>query len=99
MAKYYLTKKAIEDLSKIWDYTFEEWSEYQADKYYQMLIDNFNEISQNHDLGKNYEDIASTLFGFKAGKHIIFYRRINSTEIEITRILHEMMDLKRKIKE
>jgi len=99
MAKYYLTKKAIEDLSKIWDYTFEEWSEYQADKYYQMLIDNFNEISQNHDLGKNYEDIASTLFGFKAGKHIIFYRRINSTEIEITRILHEMMDLKKKIKE
>ena len=99
MAKYYLTKKAIEDLSNIWDYTFEEWSELQADRYYQMLIENFKEISQNPDLGKNYEDISTTLSGLKAGKHIIFYRRIASDEVEITRILHEMMELKRKIKE
>lgn len=99
MAKYYLTKKAIEDLSNIWDYTFEEWSEQQADRYYQMLIGNFNEISQNPDLGKNYTDIVSSLFGFKAGKHVIFYRKLSSKEVEITRILHEMMDLKRRIKD
>lgn len=34
MCNYFLTKKAIEDLSKIWDYIFEVWSESQADKYY-----------------------------------------------------------------
>ena len=27
MVKYNLTKKAVEDLADIWDYTFEEWSE------------------------------------------------------------------------
>ncbi|PIX07572.1 MAG: type II toxin-antitoxin system RelE/ParE family toxin, partial [Flavobacteriales bacterium CG_4_8_14_3_um_filter_35_10] len=26
MAEYKLTNKAVEDLSKIWDYTFEVWS-------------------------------------------------------------------------
>ena len=38
MAEYKLTNKAVEDLSKIWDYTFEIWSEKQADKYYGELI-------------------------------------------------------------
>ena len=27
MAKYRLTKKAVEDLADIWNYTFDEWSE------------------------------------------------------------------------
>jgi toxin ParE1/3/4 len=29
-------QKAIDDLSEIWDYTFHNWSETQADKYYEM---------------------------------------------------------------
>lgn len=33
MAKYNLTKKAVEDLTKIWNYTFDTWSENQADAY------------------------------------------------------------------
>ena len=33
MAKYHLTNKAVDDLSEIWDYTYEVWSENQADKY------------------------------------------------------------------
>lgn len=32
MAKYLLTNKAAEDLSGIWNYTFEAWSEKQADE-------------------------------------------------------------------
>ena len=31
-----LTKKAVEDLTEIWNYTSENWSEHQADKYYQL---------------------------------------------------------------
>ncbi len=40
MAKYKLTDKAVDDLTQIWDYTFDKWTENQADKYYQMLLDN-----------------------------------------------------------
>ena len=32
MTKYKLMNKAVEVLFKIWDYTFEVWSEKQADK-------------------------------------------------------------------
>lgn len=99
MAKYKLTNKAVEDLSKIWSYTFEIWSEQQADKYYNELISNCQEIAKNPDLGKNYEGISVQLFGMKANRHIIFYRTLNQDYVEITRILHERMDLKKRITE
>ena len=99
MAKYKLTNKAVDDLTQIWNYTIDRWSENQADKYYQMLLDNFNEAANNPDLGKNYSEVIQNLFGIRAGRHIIFYRKIEENEIEITRILHEQMDLKSRIKE
>jgi hypothetical protein len=45
MAKYFLTNKAVEDLSNIWDYTYEVWSESQAGKYYKLFIGFCKEIS------------------------------------------------------
>ena len=38
MAKINFTKKAKIDLEEIWEYTYETWSEKQADKYYNELI-------------------------------------------------------------
>tara|TARA_B100000809_G_C15126990_1_gene526688 strand:+ start:3015 stop:3314 length:300 start_codon:yes stop_codon:yes gene_type:complete len=99
MAKYEFTNKAVEDLSKIWDYTFEVWSEKQADKYYEMLISNCQEIADNPNLGKNYNGITQNLFGMKTNRHIIFYRTTTENYVEITRILHERMDLKKRILE
>ncbi len=97
MADYTLTNKAVEDLSKIWEYTFEVWSEKQADSYYGELIAICQEIVEHPDAGKNYEGITKQLFGVKANRHIIFYRMVSQDAIEITRILHERMDLKKRI--
>ena len=99
MARYKLTNQAVDDLSKIWDYTFEVWSEKQADEYYDGLISSCQEIAGNPDLGKNYQGISKQLLGMKANRHIIFYRVINENFVEITRILHERMDLKKRIVE
>ncbi len=99
MAKYNLTNKAVEDLAKIWDYTFEQWSEQQADNYYEMLITNCEEIANNPNFGKTYEGITPNLLGIKANRHIIFYRKIEKGLVEITRILHGRMDLKNRILE
>lgn len=99
MANYKLTNKAVDDLSKIWDYTFEVWSENQADKYYEILISTCQDIADNTVLGKSYEGITESLLGMKTGRHIIFYRTINNNYVEITRILHERMDVKKRISE
>lgn len=99
MAKFKLTNKAVEDLSKIWDYTFEAWSEKQASKYYESLISNCQEIADDPSLGKTYKGITQNLLGIKANRHIIFYRTIEKDYVEITRILHERMDLKKRMSE
>ena len=99
MAKFFLTNKAVDDLSKIWNYTYETWSEKQADKYYSDLIFDCQELANTQSLGASYLEISIEIFGFKSGKHIIFYRKINVEEIEIVRILHSSMDLTNRIKE
>lgn len=94
MAKFHLSKKALDDLSEIWNYTFETWSEKQADKYYKEIIQTFEILSQNPFIGKSYRVIFDGFLGFPCGKHIVFYQVVNSKEILIIRVLHESMDLK-----
>lgn len=99
MAKYKLTNKAVEDLSKIWNYTYEAWSENQADEYYFKLLEDCRILAENQNLGKNYSEIDNDILGFKSGQHLIFFRILNKNEIEITRFLHSIMDLKNRIQE
>ena len=99
MAKVILRQEAINDLTDIWNYTFVEWSENQAEKYYEIIKFACREIGINPNIGKNYTEISTYLYGLKAGKHIIFYHQISENEVEVIRILHERMDLKSKINE
>lgn len=98
MAKYHLTNKAVEDLTNIWEYTVDSWSERQADDYYNMLIASFQKITENPRLfGLKYEEIAEGLRGYRANKHIIFYRILADGDILVIRILHQRMDLKLRL--
>ncbi len=99
MAEYKLTNKAVEDLNAIWGYTFDKWSEKQADRYYYMLLENCQDIADNPNIGKNYDGIKANVLGLKANRHIIFYRKFDNKPIEITRILHGRMDLKNRLTE
>ena len=99
MANYTLTNQAVTDLSEIWNYTVETWSEKQADKYYFMILDTCQDLADGKARGKNYTEVDLEILGFIAGQHIIFYRKMNIEEIEITRILHAQMDLKNRIQE
>jgi len=97
MEKFKISKKAIEDLSAIWEYTFDEWSELQAEKYYKLLVETCREIADYPDIGKDYSVIAKNLYGITSGRPILFYRKFKSKDVEIVRILHEQMDLKSRI--
>ncbi len=99
MAKVIFRQKAIDDLNNIWNYTFEKWSEKQADKYYTILKMACNGIGENPEIGKKYNGIKDNLLGFKSGLHIIFYLQLSNDKVEIIRILHERMDLKNRILE
>lgn len=91
------TKITIKDLSEIWNYTANNWSERQANIYYELIIKACSAIAKKPHLGKDYNEIFPELKGKKLSKHIIFYRILDKNSIEITRILHEQMDLKNKL--
>ena len=97
MAGYSFTNKAVNDLSDIWNYTRDSWSEKQADKYYTMLLDFCKELSDKPNIGKKYDEVYTDLFGYRVNQHIIFYRVISDKEIEIVRILHIRMDMKSRL--
>lgn len=97
MAKFKFTNNAVKDLSDIWSYTVDTWSENQADKYYKLLISACSTIAKKPQIGKLYPEIYPDLKGKLTSTHIIFYRVLEEQSIEITRILHERMDLKSKL--
>lgn len=99
MASYTLTNKAVLDLSAIWEYTVNTWSEKQADKYYFMLLDTCQDLADGKVSGKSYPEIHAEILGFRAGQHLLFYRKLSNGHVEITRILHAQMDLKNRILE
>lgn len=97
MAEYKLTNKAVEDLNQIWEYTFYKWSEQQADNYYNLLLFNCQNIADNPSLRKNYDGVSEELLGLRTNRHIIFYRKTSDSFVEITRILHDRMDLRNRL--
>lgn len=99
MANYQLTNKAVEDLTNIWNYTCEEWSEAQADKYYALLLHTLEELANQKISGKVYTSIGDNILGCSVGKHIVFYQHLAKGQMLILRILHSRMDLKNRIQE
>lgn len=99
MASYTLTNKAVLDLSSIWNYTVDTWSESQADKYYFMLLETCQDLADGKVSGKIYPEINNEILGFRIGEHILFYRKLSQDKVEIARILHTQMDLKNRIQE
>lgn len=99
MAKIKFTNKAKTDLEEIWEYSCEIWSEKQADKYYLEITDKCEDLKLDFEQGKDYSKLIVNLKGIKINKHIIFYRILNHGAIEIERILHEKMDLKKHLHE
>lgn len=98
MPRVRYSNKAVEDLTSIWEYTYSQWSENQADEYYAMLIASCNRLLYPSIVScRCYAEIADGLFGAKAGYHLIFYNILDNEDIMIIRILHERMDIKRHI--
>jgi len=96
--KYKISKKALEDIEGIWIYTLENWSEEQADRYFNSIIDEIEFLAGNPLAGRDYDHIRKNYRSSRVHSHLIFYRRINN-EIEIIRVLHQQMDIENLLKE
>jgi len=96
--KFIISVEATKDLEKIWPYTFNNWSQVQADRYFNLIIDEIENISSDPSSGKDYSDIRKGYFRSRVKSHFIFYK-INSKkkQVEIIRILHQQMDIESRL--
>ncbi len=85
------SQKARSDLKGIWAYSFDQWGEDQADRYYDHLEKAMNQIARTPKVGKPREAIRPGLRGYHAGRHIIYYT-IHATHILVLRVRHDRAD-------
>ncbi len=97
---YKISNEALNDLENIWLYTLETWSDEQADRYFNLILDEIEYLAKNPKSGKDYSHIRKGYLCSKIKSHLIFYK-INKKEksIDVIRVLHQQMDLENRLNE
>ena len=98
MAKYKFTNEAVKDLEEIWSYSKQTWSLEQADRYYNLIVDEIEFISSNPLLGKSIDHIKEGYMSTKVKSHVVFYKQHVDDTILVVRILHQNMDCEKRMK-
>lgn len=98
MMRYKISIEAQNDLENIWLYTFENWSTEQADRYYDLILDEIEYLAKNPEGGQDYSHVRKGYLRSKVKSHYIFYK-INKKDnsVEIIRILHQQMDIENRL--
>jgi toxin ParE1/3/4 len=90
--KYRISEAASSDLDGIWKFTFHKWSKEQADRYYSLIMNEIEFISDNITSGKPMNHVKKGYFASYVKSHMILFKR-NEEIVEVIRILHLRMDI------
>ena len=99
MPEYIISEKALEYINNIWIYTAENWSVEQANRYYNLIIDEIEYIVDNLDMARDFGKIRKSYRYSKVKSHLIFFKKDKTNEIEVVRVLHERMDIESRLAE
>ncbi|MEZ4842981.1 MAG: type II toxin-antitoxin system RelE/ParE family toxin [Saprospiraceae bacterium] len=92
--KYKISLLASKALENIWLYTFENWSIEQADRYFNLIMDEIEFVAQKPESGLEYNFVSKGYYRTNTKSHLIFYKIDKKNNIvEIIRILHQRMDI------
>lgn len=94
MGTFQLSNQAKNDLKAIAVYTQNKWGKTQRRIYLRQFDDAFQSIAETPAIGIAGDYIRLGYRKFPVASHIIFYRQISDTHIEIVRVLHKRMDAK-----
>lgn len=91
---YKISEEAASDIENIWLYTCDNWSIEQADRFFNLILDEIEYLSHNPYSANDYGHIREGYFRSKVKSHFIFFK-INAqvNAIEIIRMLHQSMDI------
>ncbi len=98
MRTFTLTNKAKSDLKSIATYTQKRWGKKQREVYTLQFDNTFHLLAKDPSIGADSDYIKDGYRRFPVASHMIFYRNIGNTKIEIVRILHKRMNAKNQLK-
>lgn len=97
MPRYIITQEAIDDINNIWLYTAENWSIEQADRYYNLIMDEIEYIADNVQTARDIGTVRKDYRYSKIKSHLIFFKENKGESIEVVRVLHERMDIENRL--
>lgn len=97
MGVFFLTEAAKADLKSIAAYTQRQWGKEQRRIYAKQFDDAFRRLAKQPETGTTCDSIKIGYRKYPNGSHVIFYRQLSVSEIEIVRILHKCMDLAQQL--
>ncbi len=98
--KYKISQAASQDIENIWLNTIEKWSIQQADRYFNLIMDEIEYLAENPKSGIDYSNVRKGYFRSQIKSHFIFYKINRKNDlIEIIRILHQRMDIETRFNE
>ncbi len=89
---YRVTPRANEDLKNIARYTKLRWGIKQRDRYLQDIVDLFQQLGQQPQLGRHRADIAEGYYCLPIHSHLVFYL-IGDDGIDVIGVPHKKMDV------
>jgi toxin ParE1/3/4 len=93
-----LSKLAEKDIRNIWSYSVEKWGEEHTVQYLTGLNRKLDQLSQEPDtFGVRRPDIKPDYMSCLYERHIVFFKKVNDS-IKVIRILHQRMDIERRIR-
>ncbi len=72
MSNYIISQKAIDDINNIWIYTAKNWSTEQADRYYNLIMDEIEYIADNFESAHDFSKVRKDYRYSKIKSHLIF---------------------------
>ena len=91
MRKIHLHTLAESDLLGIWQYSFEQWDEDQADKYVDELNKGIGLLAENSELGAKRDYVRDGYRVLFINRHAVYYT-VTASTVHIVRVLHSQMD-------
>lgn len=84
-------RAAETDLVGIWVYSFNQWSEAQANRYLAALENGIRKLVGEPEDGKQRDKLRKGYWSKRIEHHVVFFT-FSDSELRIRRVLHEVMD-------
>ena len=84
--------QSLADLDEIWTYIARD-SEFQADRWIRKIEERIQHLAHHNGAGHPRPELTSGLRCSNMKDHIVFYRPLGETGIEVVRILHSSRDI------